>query len=85
MVCRGELGFLMASQASLAGILSGRAFRASVWALFLATLSSPFFFRCLISRLDVGDLGVQELDADQGVEEVDSTNREGHQNDAGQV
>ena len=45
MIGRGELGFQLATSARAAGILTPTAYSATIWALLLATLLGPFFFR----------------------------------------
>lgn len=50
MVGRGELGFVMAQEARDEGLFSDRPFVASVWALLLATLLSPFATRWALMR-----------------------------------
>lgn len=50
MVGRGELGFLLATEAFHKDLLTDLAFSVSVWALFLSTLISPFPFNYLLSR-----------------------------------
>mmetsp|Transcript_44881 Transcript_44881/g.117740 ORF Transcript_44881/g.117740 Transcript_44881/m.117740 type:complete len:109 (-) Transcript_44881:167-493(-) len=45
MIGRGELGFVIAKEALDDGLLSSRAYCATVWALLLATLLGPIAFR----------------------------------------
>ena len=48
MVGRGELGFVMVDEARGEDLLSVRPFVATVWALLLATLMSPFMMRAAL-------------------------------------
>jgi hypothetical protein len=65
-VGRGELGFLLATEAFHKGLLTDLAFSVSVWALFLSTLISPFPFNFLLRRKrirDSGDIYIEREDA----------------------
>ena len=45
MIGRGELGFQLATSSLDAGIVTPKAYSATIWALLLATLIGPFAFR----------------------------------------
>jgi len=45
MIGRGELGFMMASEARESGLMGDVAFSATVWALVLATIGGPILFQ----------------------------------------
>lgn len=47
---RGELGFLLASQALEKELITDLAFSVSMWALFLSTILSPFPFGYLLKK-----------------------------------
>ena len=51
MVGRGELGFVMARQAKVSGLMGDVPYVACVWALLVATLASPIFMRRALERL----------------------------------
>lgn len=51
MVGRGELGFVMARQAKVSGLMGDVPYVACVWALLVATLASPVFMRRALERL----------------------------------
>lgn len=50
MVGRGELGYMMASEASETGLMGDTAFSATVWALTLCTIGGPVLFKIAVSE-----------------------------------
>ena len=63
MIGRGELGFVLAADAMAAGILPGRAYVATVWALVLATLLGPIAFRASLQCHGCLTRGAKPVDA----------------------
>jgi hypothetical protein len=61
-VGRGELGFVLAKEATDSGLLPARAVCATVWALLLATLLGPFAFR-LSLKMDAAPRRASKGDA----------------------
>jgi len=50
MVARGELGFVMSSQALNNNLLNNESFAVIVWAILLSTFIAPFFFAFALKK-----------------------------------
>ena len=70
-----ELGFIMAEEAYLTGLLSELMFAAVVWALLTATLLSPIVFQWLLTRQ--GSWGEREIQEREIEVDIEGQRREG--------
>ena len=61
MIGRGELGFQLATTAKADGILTEKAYSATIWSLLLATLLGPYAFRL---SMKLTPCGLEKRDAD---------------------
>eukprot|EP00736_Rhodelphis_marinus_P009355 Rmarinus@m.18259 len=78
MIGRGELGFLLASDSLDSDLIGDVAFSSIVWALLLATVLGPFFFKLALSRFSLSEDLLEDLTSRGGKSGTSHPNASAH-------